>query len=1509
MTERSISNLDKLPGVLEFALQRIEVETHPEVRLWRVCDAAELLVRLIAAASVAAIESQPGGLPHDVARWLASGHTGPLIYRPALGVWLAIAQRLSATVSGPVGWRPSLRESVQGVLVPLLEGRVGSQTHGLLRVRNDMAHGMGLSQSHVKTLVGEYEPAFQKALDRLEWLRGARLFAADGADQRPIGPRLPEPADDEGRHAEQPLHVKLAVGETHLDLWPLFARGIPSAKAPGAGPPIRGDRPTVLAYRRCVQRGSCMELESIALGSVPPQAILVEPAPTDLMRRFGLKGGRDDFSARIDLEQRWFPEALDEARRVVGREDLVRKCLERIERVGSGVLWLPGAPGSGKSALLSTLFSTLLEDRQADTLALLHRFRRGGAHASLDALLRHMGEALRGWRALGAAAIPLPSGPDGRLRDVRQILSRYLEARLRLVILLDGLDEAAAVDPAVVTLPLELEHPRVLWVCAGRPSRELETLTASASNLLVHEGPDGLLPVLDSRAITRWLKEQAPSRVRDEITRNEAEGTPDPWVGRVAAQSKGLPAYIALLVQDLAAGAKARDSVLPSQLPGYFRDLLGRVGGDSVSGLVAYLLHACVLTAEPPPQAWLAEVLGEAGLFAAEYSVLDRERMVRAVLDRCEGLLERVGTRPSLGIAPYHEELRRHLERDHDGDNPRGVMTAAISRLALRAADLRAPEAGHHALRTGVRDLLTAGRDEDAARLVCDLRHAAARFSAAGSEGVSEILADLRRVRVQQSVATTAFLELERFWSRFAPRIARGGAIALWQAATGLATDSAIARSAEQALAAGGARSPQLFRLGLPKRPLWPVRIPLGPGTARVGSHGFRGPLALREHPSLAVVAARGEGRLELVSLEAGVPSGMLPDAPARSEGEIIGLLNGIRWVVTWDATGLTLPWWDLTTEQPPRLLSAHSPVTAAASAPDGQHIVSGHEDGSLVIWDLSSGSQCAGPLQVHEGPVGVVHWCSANGRIVSVGPTGRMLTMRPELDETTDSEVPFPESGRVLIEALASAGPGRQWLIAGTSRGALVLWSDLAHPPSARIEAHDGAIDHVATSADGRIVASAGDDGVLRTWTVDFARQGLTPRTSVPVGAAIQGLDVNPAGTTAVTSANGNLGCWDISLSTAEAEQLPHPGGVRWLVAVAGNQFVSVGGDGRIQPWDAMSGRPGVPQPVHRGSMDALAVSADAGHLYTAGPTAAGRVGIVRGRGAIAKVVAELDSPVVHVALSPDTRSLACADRASAVRSWARNCLGRYRRVWTWQPHPEAPEAKPPAILALWAGLDRVCVGVQGDPTGALVAIRCSAGTSADVTWRYEPPQSTLDTKRTYDVQPAALFGARAGTGREVLVSLWTDDVLRAVAIDDGRELWSRSSVLACVALRSCLESPCTALVCVERDARSDHGADGDDSWYVRTLAVEDSQNVRTLGRVSPSVGDPLLAVDAVGGRVAVGTSDERVHVFGLRGDALGTWYADAPIRALAASPSGSVAYGDADGRVVILGARQSGD
>jgi transcriptional regulator with XRE-family HTH domain len=203
--------------------------------------------------------------------------------------------------------------------------------------------------------------------------------------------------------------------------------------------------------------------------------------------------------------------------------------------------------------------------------------------------------------------------------------------------------------------------------------------------------------------------------------------------------------------------------------------------------------------------------------------------------------------------------------------------------------------------------------------------------------------------------------------------------------------------------------------------------------------------------------------------------------------------------------------------------------------------------------------------------------------------------------------------------------------LLAGTSSGQVWLWRVSDSTPLLAVQAHQGPVHGVAISADGQLLASAGEDGAICVWSFDPASTPVSPfgpdaATSGQLVARLHGHD-------------------SAVLSTA--------------MSPAGDLLLSGGLDGTVRVWDPLAGQVLATLDGHSGPVLGVALTADGQLLASCSQDGTvrqwffDRIGGESETGSLSESRGH-SGPVRSVALSADGQVLASGGLDGTIRLWA---------------------------------------------------------------------------------------------------------------------------------------------------------------------------------------------------------------------------------------------------------------
>lgn len=280
-----------------------------------------------------------------------------------------------------------------------------------------------------------------------------------------------------------------------------------------------------------------------------------------------------------------------------------------------------------------------------------------------------------------------------------------------------------------------------------------------------------------------------------------------------------------------------------------------------------------------------------------------------------------------------------------------------------------------------------------------------------------------------------------------------------------------------------------------------------------------------------------------------------------------------------------------------PLIYTGHSnPVWAMAWSPDGSRIASGSNDGSIQVWDASSGSRLF-TYEGHGRNVTTVAWSPDSKRIASGSWDRKVLIW----DAMTGEEIAMYPGHLRPVETVAWSPDGQ--LIASASQGDMARVHILRAATGGRISFYDGhtkSVNEVAWSPDGKYIASGDMDATVQVWVALTERQILTYRGH---SDSISTVAWSPDGRhIASGGADGTVQVWD---AHSGDHIFTYRGHTEEVCAVAwspdGTRLASGSRDNTIHTWSADTGNSVFTYQGHTRAVLAVSWSPDGKHIASA--------------------------------------------------------------------------------------------------------------------------------------------------------------------------------------------------------------------------------------------------------------------------------------------------------------------
>ncbi|KIG16205.1 WD-40 repeat protein [Enhygromyxa salina] len=222
---------------------------------------------------------------------------------------------------------------------------------------------------------------------------------------------------------------------------------------------------------------------------------------------------------------------------------------------------------------------------------------------------------------------------------------------------------------------------------------------------------------------------------------------------------------------------------------------------------------------------------------------------------------------------------------------------------------------------------------------------------------------------------------------------------------------------------------------------------------------------------------------------------------------------------------GLTVLW-DLESRHTLARARFHrSVVSAVATVPGRDLLISGDHDGKLHAWAYTPSDDGQAAVMIPRASASLEHGATA----IDVDPGGDTLALRGRSGQISLRAV--DELGRCRVigdvghgSAVLRWAPEGDHLVAAGADGGLVIW-DADGTELTRVGLHAGMIRSLCWTPDGRALVTAGD--CVR---VSDRETGAELLRIDPGPARISGLAVSPDGQVLAVSAFGRVSCWSLA-------------------------------------------------------------------------------------------------------------------------------------------------------------------------------------------------------------------------------------------------------------------------------------------------------------------------------------------------------------------------------------------
>ena len=317
----------------------------------------------------------------------------------------------------------------------------------------------------------------------------------------------------------------------------------------------------------------------------------------------------------------------------------------------------------------------------------------------------------------------------------------------------------------------------------------------------------------------------------------------------------------------------------------------------------------------------------------------------------------------------------------------------------------------------------------------------------------------------------------------------------------------------------------------------------------------------------------------EIRTLERWVQQGARFDGPSETDTRIATLVDPLQ----------NLPKIDLR-------VPASDPVTAVAYSPDGKTLAAA-VGRAVLLFDARTGAP-ASPLADHPGPLSAVRFTPDGKTLIAAGGRPGMFGAVTiwDLESRTRRHDLRGHADSVLGTALS---PDGKTLATASYDRLIKLWDVTVGNEVRTLKEHTDAVYAVAFSPEGSTLASAAGDRTVKLWDVANGRRTATLSDAM---AELYAVTFSPDGKSVLAGGvDRSIRAWEISGAGGKLVRsiFAHDGAVlRLLIAPDGVILYSTGEDRAVKVWDLADLKPRL---AFAGQPDwplTLAVSPDGAHV-----------------------------------------------------------------------------------------------------------------------------------------------------------------------------------------------------------------------------------------------------------------------------------------------------------------------
>jgi len=340
---------------------------------------------------------------------------------------------------------------------------------------------------------------------------------------------------------------------------------------------------------------------------------------------------------------------------------------------------------------------------------------------------------------------------------------------------------------------------------------------------------------------------------------------------------------------------------------------------------------------------------------------------------------------------------------------------------------------------------------------------------------------------------------------------------------------------------------------------------------------------------------------------------------------------------------------------QQPELVvqTGHAEVISSMSfSPDGKSLASGSLDGTIKLWEVSSGlllrtlderaqSSGASGLQIRTFLA-----FSPDGKLLASGGRDRTIKL---WDAATGKVVRQIAGLAADITAFAFSPDGKT-LVSGGQDKLVKLWDAATGQEIATLRGHSAAIFTIAFAQDGKTLVSGDWEGKIKFWGIDTRRE---LRTITEHASTLSAIALSPDGKVlGVGLQDRTIKLWEAATGKLLRKLSPHEGPISSVAFSPDGKLLASGSqDKTIRLREVASGRLLLTVTGHQSEISSIAFSPDGKSLASGGWDSQIKLWGLDGNPL--RTLAGFSFYIRSVAFSPDGQMIASASQDHSIKLW----------------------------------------------------------------------------------------------------------------------------------------------------------------------------------------------------------------------------------------------------------------